>query len=115
MIETDIRRVCTSLALPHVYTLRSLLMHFYQRQMSNDATKVFDAFFKFGRDAKWCQRQVQCNCQYVVDHILWPPLTTKPATTILVVNIRNMVFIPLSHPFMDQRTLRQFLELYDVA
>jgi hypothetical protein len=115
MLETDIRRVCTSLALPHIYTLRSLMVHFYQLQMDNNSIKVFDAFFKLGRDAMWCRRQVQCHSQYVDDHILWPPLATKPTTTILVINIRNLVFVPLSPPFMDQHTLRQFLELYGVA
>jgi hypothetical protein len=118
MLETDISRICKTLDIPHVYTLRSLMLHFYQCQMTttDDSVKVFDAFFKIGRDAKWCRRQVICRrCKSTVNYILWPPLALKPITTLRVINIRNIVFVPVSPPFMDQHTLRQFLGLYGVA
>jgi hypothetical protein len=122
MIEHDIRRIGHKLALHRLYSRRCLMVQFYQYQIQEDltaSTRMFEAFFKSRRDAKWCRRQVQCWILLrptVGDCIMWPPLDAPPSmvTDIQVVNIRNTVFIPLVPRFMDHRMLRRCLSLYDV-
>ena len=117
MIETDIIRICKALSVPNVYSMRSLMIYFYHCQLnpSQATDKVFDAFFKLQHDAQWCRRQVEClRDTENVSHIMWPPLTTQPTTTMHVINIRNHIFIPLVPTFMDQQMLSQCLSLYAV-
>jgi hypothetical protein len=123
MLETDIRHICNSLAQKNVYSLRSVIVHFYQCQLLSETDQVFEAFFKLGHDAKWCRRQVWSQLRGTnqqhddTTYILWPPLSQQPTTTtppIRVINIRNLVFVPLAPRFMDQYTLRQCLDLYGV-
>ena len=124
MLETDIGSICAKVSVSQspMYTMRSLMTYFYQCQLTatgEATTRVFDAFFKHGRDAKWCRRQVTC-LHRGKEHgmILWPPLAAKPSETpscCTIATLRNNVFVPLIPPFMDTIGLRQCLSLYGVV
>jgi hypothetical protein len=117
MIETDINRICKTLSVANVYTMRSLIVYFYHCQLNPSETtdNVFNAFFTLEHDAQWCRRQVDCMRQTGnVSGIMWPPLPSQPTTIVPVLNIRNRVFIPMVPTFMDQQMLSHCLSLYGV-
>ena len=111
MIDTDIGRICIRARPLQVFSLRSLLLYCYKHQANRHiragTVQLFDAFFQRRRDAIWCRKQVRrtmdcTNCT------LWPPLTSRPPDTdFLVINVRNIAYIPVIPFFTDPSVLRK--------
>lgn len=118
MLDPDIQLVCSKVGGTMVYSLRSLLVRFYHCQLTESTTTIhelFDAFFTFIHDARWCRRQVSCLRGGIpVEYVMWPPLSSKPSTALDVINVRNLLFVPLVPRFMDQQMIRHCFSLYGV-
>ena len=93
-----------------VFSLRSLLLYTYKYQ-ANPHEVLFQAFFGYPRDAIWCLNQVKQQIDPTLD-MIWPPLAYRPTTEFRVINLRNLVYIPVTPRFTDPMILRTILSLY---
>ena len=107
MIDPDMSRICVR---ARVFSLRSLLLHTYKYQAEPHEI-LFQAFFRYPRDAMWCLNMVKRRINTELD-IVWPPLTSQPTTEFRVINLRNLVYIPITPRFTDPTILRTILSLY---
>jgi hypothetical protein len=121
MLHLNLQSICSNIKDKSVmvYSLRSLLIHIYKYQMIHQHTcwNVFNAFFKFERDAHWCRRQIECIHRPNKNTIIWPPIlkaptTLPPDTLITLVIIHGGLHIPLIPIFMDQKTFKECLSMY---
>jgi hypothetical protein len=100
-------RICVR---ARVFSLRALLLHTYKYQ-AEPHERLFLAFFRYRRDAMWCLNQVNQRINPTLD-LVWPPLASRPTTEFRVLNLRNLVYIPVTPRFTDPTILRTMLSLY---